>query len=64
MTSEVNANPGFNPFSDEDDIAEETVNDSLGTTVFSDSTGTDSEKRTEEEEELEMIGYSTDERQD
>jgi hypothetical protein len=65
MTPEViNANPGFNPFFDEDDATEEMVNDSLGTTVLADSTGTDWERMTEEDEELQTIGYSTDERQD
>jgi hypothetical protein len=51
-------------FFDQDDYTEEMVNDSLGTTVFADSTGTDWEKRTEEEEKLQTIGYSSDERQD
>jgi hypothetical protein len=40
------------------------MNDSLGTIIFADTTGLDSEMKTEEEEEIERLGYSTDERQD
>jgi hypothetical protein len=49
-------------FYDED--SEEIMNDSLGTISFADTTGLDSEMKTEEEEEMERIGYSTEERQD
>jgi hypothetical protein len=49
-------------FYDED--SEEIMNDSLGTISFADTTGLDSELKTEEEEEMERIGYSSDERQD
>jgi hypothetical protein len=49
-------------FDDED--SEEIMNDSLGTISFADTTGLDSEMKTEEEEEMERIGYSTEERQD
>ena len=49
-------------FYDED--SEEIMNDSLGTVSLADTTGLDSEMRTEEEEEMERIGYSSDERQD
>jgi len=55
------AQPGVN-FFDED--SEEIMNDSLGTISIADTTGLDSELKTEEEEEIERIGYSTDERQD
>ena len=65
MTAEVKpANFEFNIFFDENEVTEEIVNDSLGTTVLADSTGTDSEKKTEAEVELEALGYSTDDRQD
>ena len=47
-----------------DDDSEEIMNDSLGTISFADTTGLDSEMKTEEEEEMERIGYSTEERQD
>jgi hypothetical protein len=47
-----------------DDDSEEIMNDSLGTISFTDSTGMDLEKETEEEREIERLGYSTDERQD
>jgi hypothetical protein len=40
------------------------MNDSLGTISLTDSTGMDLEKETEEEREIERLGYSTDERQD
>jgi hypothetical protein len=49
-------------FYDED--SEEIMNDSLGTVSLSDSTGMDLEKETEEEREIERLGYSSDERQD
>jgi hypothetical protein len=49
-------------FCDED--SEEIMNDSLGTISFADTTGLDAEMKTEEEEEMERIGYSTDEQQD
>ena len=49
-------------FYDED--SEEIMNDSLGTVSLADTTGLDSAMRTEEEEEMERIGYSSDERQD
>jgi hypothetical protein len=49
-------------FYDED--SEEIMNDSLGTISFTDSTGMDLEKETEEEREIERLGYSSDERQD
>jgi hypothetical protein len=65
MTPEVKpANFEFNISFDEDEATEEMVNDSLGTTDLADSTGIESEKKTEAEEELESIGYSTDDRQD
>ena len=44
--------------------SEEIMNDSLGTISFADTTGLDSEMKTEEEEEMERMGYSTEERQD
>jgi hypothetical protein len=47
-----------------DDDSEEIMNDSLGTISFADTTGLDAEMKTEEEEEMERIGYSTDDRQD
>lgn len=47
-----------------DDDSEEIMNDSLGTISLSDSTGMDLEKETEEEREIERLGYSSDERQD
>ena len=46
------------------DDSEEIMNDSLGTISFADTTGRDAEMKTEEEEEMERIDYSTDERQD
>jgi hypothetical protein len=49
-------------FYDED--SEEIMNDSLGTISLTDSTGMDLEKETEEEREIERLGYSTNERQD
>jgi|HubBroStandDraft_4_1064222.scaffolds.fasta_scaffold142458_2 hypothetical protein len=49
-------------FYDED--SEEIMNDSLGTVSLADSTGMDLEKETEEEREIEQLGYSSDERQD
>ena len=45
-----------------DDDSEEIMNDSLGTITLADST--DSEMKTEEEEEMKGIGYASDERQD
>lgn len=47
-----------------DDDSEEIMNDSLGTISLTDSTGMDLEKETEEEREIERLGYSSDERQD
>ena len=49
-------------FYDED--SEEIMNDSLGTISLTDSTGTDLEKETEDEREIEKLGYASDERQD
>ena len=49
-------------FYDED--SEEIMNDSLGTISLTDSTGTDLEKETEEEREIEKLGYASGERQD
>lgn len=45
-----------------DDDSEEIMNDSLGT--FTPADATDSEMKSEEEGEMERIGYSTNERQD
>lgn len=47
-----------------DDDSEEIMNDSLGTISLTDSTGMDLEKETEEEREIEKLGYASDERQD
>ena len=44
--------------------SEEIMNDSMGTINIADTTGLDSEMKTEEEEEIERLGYSSDERQD
>jgi len=62
MILEPNAAQPDALFYDED--SEEIMNDSLGTISFTDSTGMDLEKETEEEREIERLGYSTDERQD
>jgi hypothetical protein len=62
MILEPNEAPLDALFYDED--SEEIMNDSLGTVSLSDSTGMDLEKETEEEREIERLGYSSDERQD
>lgn len=62
MIEEPKAAPFDELFYDED--SGEIMNDSLGTVSLADSTGMDLEKETEEEREIERLGYSSDERQD
>ena len=56
--------PFLHDASADDEDFEAIMNDSLGTISFADTTGLDSEKKTEEEVKIERLGYSTDERQD